>query len=81
VFSSQSSVLSRQSHPGTDNCELKTDNPRAGSTLLKILSRITEPTSGRAETCPFVALRASSEQRRRILLADGRRPQRRFAAK
>jgi len=49
VFSSQSSVLSRQSHPGTDNCELKTDNSGAGSTLLKILSRITEPTSGRAE--------------------------------
>jgi hypothetical protein len=24
--SSQSSVFSRQSHPGTDNCELKTDN-------------------------------------------------------
>jgi len=25
VFSSQSSVFSRRSRPGTDNCELKTD--------------------------------------------------------
>ncbi len=33
-------------------------NGAGKSTLLKILSRITEPTSGRAETCP--------EQRRRI---------------
>jgi len=31
-----------------------------------ILSRITEPTSGRAETCPFTLFRANSERSRRI---------------
>ena len=41
-------------------------NGAGKSTLLKILSRITEPTSGRAETCPCTLFGASSERSRRI---------------
>ena len=63
---SQRSNVSRRQRVNVSTCQRVNVPTCQRSSDSVILSRITEPTSGRAETYPFTSFRANSERSRRI---------------